>query len=148
MMEKGSSYGELTSDNSGGVAPTLNAVDCSRVMMLWRPAFFSVLDSWAPEVKTAILARLDTLPKRERISGMTGTSLRHRTDWLASQCIKSVAMSLRVNVRKQERKMTGKKMLWKAVKRANIIRDVMNIPKVRKKEKEAAEEDSSGVIKT
>lgn len=89
----------------------------------------AVLDSWGDSQKAQALSRLDTIPKRTREAGAGGTSLRHRTDWLASQYIKTVSMSLRVKAVGAKPKINSKKLLWKAVKRTNIIRELSQIPK-------------------
>jgi CRP-like cAMP-binding protein len=135
-LGRGSSYGELSADNSGGVPPTVTAEAASSILFLWRPAFMSVLDSWSPEQKAQVLAMLEAIPVRQRDASDSGTSLRTRTDWLASSYIKAVSMSLRVKVGSKSQKVANtKKLLWKAVKSAKIIKEIANLPKKDQAEK-------------
>jgi len=122
MLEQGSSYGELSHDNTGGVAPTVHAEKMSRVMLLWRPAFMAILNSWYPEERAQALAKLETMPRREHNDGASGTSLRLRTNFLAASYVKTAVISLRVKVGKP--KVSVKKTFWKAVKKQALVQSV------------------------
>lgn len=99
-LEVGSVLGDLSTDPIEHGDLSVHAKTECMVLMLHRRSFFKLLDSWLPEEKKRILAKLETVPwDRRSEAKLSGVGLRQCTDRLTKQCFLAARMSLKSSSR-------------------------------------------------